>query len=399
MSTLKPATESHEKHASLVTLASKRKVSKLKKRFNNIDDNSRELPDWLKQDEIDEQKEQNKPLKITDSKTAYDSGFLERPRFESIEAEQKEENNCINTKRESRKSVRFAENQNAKVSDPNNKHNAEPIYINWKHISNCVQHEMYSKLANTMRSTINDKKNKIKMNDVDKISKMIYFLKSKRNLTIEETNYLNKLHERAMKVSIINTDSYEDQKAQEHISIWNIHEKHKGLNQNMLQDIYDVHRQFIFSNHHFSEYSLEQFRDDMMKAADNYLRDAADFVSNHQFKQRMCFYPNYIINDDMFAVMNYVFGVSQYVHYVRNNINNLTVQLVVIPRRVHSVFDDSIVYKYKYGISNIDSYLHKQKVYDFQRCTFRSIETVKNDIITAMKQQYDIKGINSDGVN
>eukprot|EP01084_Bolivina_argentea_P311447 539090_1 len=141
--------------------------------------------------------------------------------------------------------------------------------INWMHIANCVQHEMYPKLANIIRRIINGKDQKIGLYDVDNIDKMVHILKTERHLTVEETNFLYKLYERAMKFTIMTTDSYQAHK--EYISMNDLDQTHKGLNYNILQDIYDVHRQFIFSNYHFEEYSLQQFRKDIIKAGDQYL--------------------------------------------------------------------------------------------------------------------------------
>eukprot|EP01084_Bolivina_argentea_P314644 544988_1 len=73
MSAWKSATElAHEKHPSLAMLASKSKVNKLKQRWNNIDfdDTNRQVPEWLKQEEIMnksivENKQETKPFAVS----------------------------------------------------------------------------------------------------------------------------------------------------------------------------------------------------------------------------------------------------------------------------------------------------------------------------------------------
>eukprot|EP01084_Bolivina_argentea_P187017 322237_1 len=263
--------------------------------------------------------------------------------------------------------------------------------INWTHIANCVQHYMYPKLANTIRAIINDTEKATGLHDVNNIDKLVDILKAQRHLTIEETTYLYKLHERAMQFKARATYIYRAPAEQSSMN--------KGLNHNVLQDIYDVHRQFRFSNYHFDEYSLIQFRNDIIQAGNHYL--SADVVkscvSNIEFQKRMNFYPNYIINDDMFAISGYIFAVSEYVHCIRNNSNNLKLNLVIIPKSINNVYDDSMLYQYK--VTDIDGYLHCKNIYDYQRCAFRfDVNVDQNDIIAAMKQQYDIEDIINENI-
>ena len=73
--------------------------------------------------------------------------------------------------------------------------------MNWEKIANCVSHELYPKLANTIRSIItNAKQHGIDSNDLDNhhISKMKSILSTKK-VPIEEQEYLEKLCFRARK--------------------------------------------------------------------------------------------------------------------------------------------------------------------------------------------------------
>eukprot|EP01084_Bolivina_argentea_P048723 89731_1 len=150
-----------------------------------------------------------------------------------------------------------------------NLHDEEMYTMNWMNIANCIQHEMYPKLANVIRATINDKEIGIGLYDLGgkHIDKMIEVLQTKRNLALEETNYLNKLCRAAMKfvpVTGFNRHVFMDEIEEE------VQFKGKTLNQT-LQDIFDVHNHFIFSNYHFENYSLQQFREDIFKVSSKYL--------------------------------------------------------------------------------------------------------------------------------
>ncbi len=71
--------------------------------------------------------------------------------------------------------------------------------LNWDRICNCIGHEMWPKLASSIRGIVNEQKNEIKSEDFseESIEKIIEILKGKRNLAIEERIYLKALTERA----------------------------------------------------------------------------------------------------------------------------------------------------------------------------------------------------------
>eukprot|EP01084_Bolivina_argentea_P311451 539094_1 len=144
----------------------------------------------------------------------------------------------------------------------------EENHINWINIANCIQHEMYPKLANVVRATIKDTQIDIGLYDLDKkhIDQMIEILKSKRNLAVEERMYLGKLCYRAAKFTPITDENHAEFVDNEDIEDDDHQLDNEKLNQILLQDIFDVHRHFIFSNYHFAHYSLHQFREDMLNA-------------------------------------------------------------------------------------------------------------------------------------
>ena len=83
------------------------------------------------------------------------------------------------------------------------------IKMNWHKICNCIEHEMYPKVASAIRTLINKQnQNDPKKNDGETLidqydlspkseSKLIESLKTKKKLAIEERTYLQGLIERA----------------------------------------------------------------------------------------------------------------------------------------------------------------------------------------------------------
>jgi len=72
--------------------------------------------------------------------------------------------------------------------------------LNWERICNCIAHEMWPKLASTLRGILNEEKHEIKSENIseESIDKIIEILKGKRNLANEERIYFKALAQRAM---------------------------------------------------------------------------------------------------------------------------------------------------------------------------------------------------------
>ena len=91
----------------------------------------------------------------------------------------------------------------------------EDFKIIWLNVCNCVQHEMYPKIASTIKSFINHQNDEKQDNeekslidlDIDMEAKLIKFLKTKRKLPIEERTYLKHLIQRARSFKSINKNS------------------------------------------------------------------------------------------------------------------------------------------------------------------------------------------------
>ena len=91
----------------------------------------------------------------------------------------------------------------------------DPIHanfkMNWFHISNCIKHEMYPKIASTVISFIDKNQNHHQARQsldlsIKSETKLIEHLKNKRKLAIEERAYLTKLIQRARSFKLITND-------------------------------------------------------------------------------------------------------------------------------------------------------------------------------------------------
>eukprot|EP01084_Bolivina_argentea_P289467 497086_1 len=169
--------------------------------------------------------------------------------------------------------------------------------MNWEKACNAIHHEMFPKLANIIRAIINDKQTEIKHDDLsdDTINKVVDILKTERHLPFEERQYLRKLLLRSVQfqqktdINITNIDIY----------------KQNNDKTNLLMDIFDVHRIFMFFNFQAKEYLVEQYQKDVRET----VKDENDkkFIEQHidNIYERFDLHPNYIINDCMFRVLEY----------------------------------------------------------------------------------------------
>ena len=79
---------------------------------------------------------------------------------------------------------------------------SDGFVLNWDRICNCIAHEMWPKLASSIRGIVSEEKNEISADpfcDEKSMDKIIEILKVKRNLVVEERKYIKALVERARK--------------------------------------------------------------------------------------------------------------------------------------------------------------------------------------------------------
>eukprot|EP01084_Bolivina_argentea_P078956 143292_1 len=119
------------------------------------------------------------------------------------------------------------------------------------------------------------------------------------------------------------------------------------------------------------------------------------FMLNNAFRNRINFYPSYVINDSIFEIMNYIFSVSQYIHYVRESMKdsvsrNFELKAMIITKSVRSVYDNDILYHY--AMKNISIYLESKNISEYHRNPIKTTGKYAN-IFDMVKSQYDIDDI------
>eukprot|EP01083_Nonionella_stella_P221520 791352_1 len=244
--------------------------------------------------------------------------------------------------------------------------------LSWNHLIECIKHEMWPKLASVIQAMVNnDDEKQNGMIDADDVSddcvrNIIDVLKTKRHLPSEECEYLKQLIARAKQFDPNKYNHYINANEDNH----------------PIMDIYDVHHIFMFTNFNFREYKMNDFKTNVAQAF------GQKWNENASFKPRFNLYPVYIVDDDIFRVLEYHFGVSCFVNTLKHNLfiqtnKHFEVQCIVIPQSVSCVYDDHMVSCDSIG--TIESYLVIQaQITDFYKTRFKS-KTVKHPIDIARK--------------
>ena len=117
-----------------------------------------------------------------------------------------------------------------------------------------------------------------------------------------------------------------------------------GLSIDILYDIYGVHKALIFSRLQRKDFTAEDFMDCIKKAEETTFKEAicSPELSKQKYTFPLSFYPEYLINDDIFEVMACHFAVSAVVNSMRtenDDIGQLRILSVVIPSSISSRYD------------------------------------------------------------
>eukprot|EP01084_Bolivina_argentea_P251681 422197_1 len=105
-----------------------------------------------------------------------------------------------------------------------------------------------------------------------------------------------------------------------------IHQQYKDLTFSVIQDIYDVHRAFIFSNYNFKQFTIEEFNKNISKNME---------IPPLIYLKQINFSPDFVIDDDVLHVFKYFFAASLH----------LNTEIIVIGKRVKCVYDNTSVFK------------------------------------------------------
>ena len=280
--------------------------------------------------------------------------------------------------------------------------------MDWYKACNAIHHEMWPKLASAVTATI-DKigepkidKNKFKQEDVKIV---IDKLVEERHLPTEERIYLQGVLQRASEFNLDNTRNTKSP-----CIIGNtdkdFHIKMKGLNESLLMDIYDVHSIFKYFIFNYKEYTINDYKKDIHKKrcmdvlGQKFIKQYIDTAS---FALRYNLHNNYIVDDDMFRLFEYHFGVSLFVNKIKNHLfisygQCFVVQSIVIPHSVSSIYTEKM--KLNCDITHIENYFLERKLHNFCKTKLKSNipknSTYINDIIM---NWFDIDEIKRECIN
>eukprot|EP01083_Nonionella_stella_P232592 820325_1 len=232
-------------------------------------------------------------------------------------------------------------------------HAHDDFSMNWNHLMECIKHEMWPKLASVIKAMFDSKtedanQSVIHVDDLsdDCINNVMNILTTKKGLPSEESKYLEQL--------IIRAKEFNPNQLQYHCVDENedTSQYKDGLNESLLMDIYDVHRIFVFANFNFTDYTTHHFKTDINKAfGEQFIETHAHNVS---LEPRFNLYPVYIIDDDIFRVFEYHFGVSLFVNGLKHNLyieknTHFEIRCTVIPQSVSSVYDEHMPFTHTIG--------------------------------------------------
>eukprot|EP01083_Nonionella_stella_P099628 280123_1 len=248
--------------------------------------------------------------------------------------------------------------------------------MSWNHLTACIKHEMWPKLASVVKAMVaNDDE---KQNDVidiydlsdECVSKVMNILKKKRHLPREECGYLKGLIHRAK-----NFEPYQYHPNEEgnNVSTNDSNDHNEVLCKALCMDIFDVHKIFLFANFNFGEYTVDQFKTDIKDALGQTFVET--YSKRLSFEPRFNLYPMWIIDDDMFRVFEYPFGVSCFINDLKHNLyieqtEHFEVQCVVIPQAVSCVYDEHTPFNYNIGA--MEHYLYDKQITDFYKIRLKS---------------------------
>eukprot|EP01084_Bolivina_argentea_P214726 364516_1 len=246
--------------------------------------------------------------------------------------------------------------------------------MNWSKACNGISHEMWPKLSSAVKAIIDHTKNNIELQkiDVPNIDKVINILAEKRFLAVEERTYLRLFLARAALFKP-NTNTYQTQKNQVYTK--DIYSKKRNVSDDLLLDIFDVHRIYIFSNFNCKEYTVADFKNDMEKRDNGIIGDNLMDVS---IRSSLNLYPQYIVNDDIFRIFDYHFAVSAFVNELKNELyletnSCFNIKCFVIPKTISCIYDEDLLLDCKIG--TIEDYLSNRNL----TCFCKTITRLKTD--------------------
>eukprot|EP01083_Nonionella_stella_P102299 290916_1 len=133
-----------------------------------------------------------------------------------------------------------------------------------QHIANALKHELYHQISSSIVEIVNVYKTFEDMNE------LLVAIQNKTHIHQNELNYIHQLIERA-KLFHHSKPSNSIKRHNYHISrgciikrtvLWNddIDAQCEGFTFNLLLDIYNTHKCFLFANYHLQHYSIAEYQ-------------------------------------------------------------------------------------------------------------------------------------------
>eukprot|EP01083_Nonionella_stella_P054923 144948_1 len=276
--------------------------------------------------------------------------------------------------------------------------------MSWNHVIACIKHEMWPTLGSVIQALLRNKNKVIGQYDLSRvcIDNVINILK-KKQLASEECHYLEQLILRAKEFDP-NESKYQrvdpsDNNA--HRDGTDVYYK-GGMSASLLMDIHNVHKIFVFANFNFAEYTMLDFKSDITKALGQKFCETHASYRDRLLDPRFHLYPPYIIDDNMFRVFDYYFGVSLFVNtlkcdlFIQKNAY-FEVRCIVMPQSVSSVYDSQMIFDNYNPIDTMEHYLSHKGINiksDFYKIRFKT-DAPKNpmNIANKIEELYDAEDI------
>ena len=169
----------------------------------------------------------------------------------------------------------------------------------------------------------------------------------------------------------------------------------------ILYDIFGVHKALVFGRLQREDYSAAEFMKNLKTAEKKKFGDdiCSQYVSEKDPRFMLSFYPEYLINDDVFEVMACHFAVSSVVRSMSEKLDiaeDLHICSVVVPVAVCSRYDVDV--PYQPTITNIDNFVNGVTTSDFS--VIRSITPdITNIMDIAETLQMLISHLNASNAN
>ena len=187
----------------------------------------------------------------------------------------------------------------------------------------------------------------------------------------------------------------------------------------LLRDIFNSHKVFMFGSFQCAQYSLKSFYEDIKKAEAKIFGKAMisphiikyeiyheyasskgrfqgveqeivetqkECISDRLFQTRFALHPQWLVADDMFRVFQYHFAVSQWINDLKKEDvgKSLNVFCCAIPKKVVSLYDDEV--EYEHSVDEIEEWMTAKTMDIIQCIKYKDTKLDIVDIVQRIKE-------------